>query len=170
MALRYRVWFTRSVIPLRTGLLRKPRGDKWLVTLAVLRHAAVLNEVKDHLPHSFAKNRYQPSFLTGAITFMFERKSQGNQPLSKRNRLSQLINRGLKILLYILHQILCYEVGEAIRFQLALSSCTFCGNPLKEQFSVCPFCHTLLKKNCVSCGTMVNLNWIYCPLCGAKNK
>jgi mRNA interferase MazF len=61
------------------------------------------------------------------------------------------------------------QVDEAIRFQLALILCPSCGNPLKDQFDVCPFCHTVLKKNCASCGTMLDVNWIYCPLCGTKN-
>lgn len=63
---------------------------------------------------------------------------------------------------------LMLQVDEAIRFQLALSSCLGCGNPLKDQFNVCPFCHTVLKKNCVSCGTMLDVNWAYCPFCGTK--
>ena len=61
------------------------------------------------------------------------------------------------------------QVDEAIRFQLALSLCPFCGNPIKDEFNVCPFCYTVLKKNCVSCGAMLDLNWVYCPLCGTNN-
>lgn len=64
---------------------------------------------------------------------------------------------------------LMLQVDEAIRFQLALILCFSCGNPLKCQFNVCPFCHIVLKKNCVSCGTRLDVNWAYCPFCGAKD-
>jgi RNA polymerase subunit RPABC4/transcription elongation factor Spt4 len=63
---------------------------------------------------------------------------------------------------------LMLQVDEAIRFQLALIMCPSCGNPLKDQFNICPFCHTVLKRDCVSCGTMLDVNWTYCPFCGTK--
>lgn len=44
--------------------------------------------------------------------------------------------------------------------------CPGCGRRIKENWSVCPSCHTKLKKNCHQCGKLMELPWNLCPYCG----
>ena len=44
--------------------------------------------------------------------------------------------------------------------------CPGCGRKVKENWIVCPSCHTKLKKNCHQCGKLMELPWNLCPFCG----
>ncbi len=44
--------------------------------------------------------------------------------------------------------------------------CPGCGRRIKENWMVCPTCHTKLKKNCHHCGKLMELPWNLCPYCG----
>lgn len=44
--------------------------------------------------------------------------------------------------------------------------CPGCGRRVKENWLICPNCHTKLKKNCHSCGKLMDLPWNLCPYCG----
>jgi RNA polymerase subunit RPABC4/transcription elongation factor Spt4 len=44
--------------------------------------------------------------------------------------------------------------------------CPGCGRRVKENWVVCPSCHTKLKKNCHQCGKLMELPWNLCPYCG----
>jgi RNA polymerase subunit RPABC4/transcription elongation factor Spt4 len=44
--------------------------------------------------------------------------------------------------------------------------CPGCGRRVKENWLVCPNCHTKLKKNCHQCGKLMELPWQLCPYCG----
>jgi RNA polymerase subunit RPABC4/transcription elongation factor Spt4 len=46
------------------------------------------------------------------------------------------------------------------------SLCPGCGRRVKDQWIVCPNCHTKLKKNCHQCGKLMELPWNICPYCG----
>ena len=46
------------------------------------------------------------------------------------------------------------------------SLCPGCGRRVKENWIVCPSCHTKLKKNCHQCGRLMELPWNLCPYCG----
>jgi len=46
------------------------------------------------------------------------------------------------------------------------SLCPGCGRRIKENWVVCPACHTKLKKNCHQCGKLMELPWNLCPYCG----
>ncbi|MCC7449998.1 MAG: zinc ribbon domain-containing protein [Anaerolineae bacterium] len=43
--------------------------------------------------------------------------------------------------------------------------CPGCGRPSKEQWQVCPYCHTRLKKPCIQCNQLLDLPWNICPYC-----
>jgi RNA polymerase subunit RPABC4/transcription elongation factor Spt4 len=43
--------------------------------------------------------------------------------------------------------------------------CTGCGHPIKDEWRVCPHCHTKLKKTCQNCGSLLELPWTICPFC-----
>lgn len=43
--------------------------------------------------------------------------------------------------------------------------CPGCGRPVKEDWQVCPYCHTKLRKACVQCGELLELPWNLCPYC-----
>lgn len=43
--------------------------------------------------------------------------------------------------------------------------CPGCGRRVKENWIVCPNCHTRLKKNCHQCGKLMELPWNLCPYC-----
>jgi RNA polymerase subunit RPABC4/transcription elongation factor Spt4 len=44
--------------------------------------------------------------------------------------------------------------------------CPGCGHHVKDEWRVCPFCHTKLKKPCQSCDELLDLPWSLCPYCG----
>jgi RNA polymerase subunit RPABC4/transcription elongation factor Spt4 len=46
------------------------------------------------------------------------------------------------------------------------SLCPGCSRRIKENWIVCPHCHTKLKKNCHECGKLMELPWNLCPYCG----
>jgi RNA polymerase subunit RPABC4/transcription elongation factor Spt4 len=43
--------------------------------------------------------------------------------------------------------------------------CPGCGNPTKEDWRLCPYCHTKLKKPCQHCNRLLELPWTICPYC-----
>jgi RNA polymerase subunit RPABC4/transcription elongation factor Spt4 len=44
--------------------------------------------------------------------------------------------------------------------------CPGCGRHTKEDWTVCPNCHTKLKKACHQCHKLMELSWNLCPFCG----
>jgi len=48
-----------------------------------------------------------------------------------------------------------------------LNLCPGCRRPIKEDWQVCPYCHTPLRRPCPHCGRLVDLNWDICPYCTA---
>lgn len=45
--------------------------------------------------------------------------------------------------------------------------CPGCGRRIKENWIVCPNCHTKLKKTCHNCSRLMELPWNLCPYCAA---
>ncbi len=45
--------------------------------------------------------------------------------------------------------------------------CAGCGRPTREDWQVCPHCHTTLRKVCISCRRLLELAWNQCPYCAA---
>ena len=45
--------------------------------------------------------------------------------------------------------------------------CPGCGRRVREDWVVCPNCHTRLKKACHHCGKLMELPWNLCPYCAA---
>jgi hypothetical protein len=57
---------------------------------------------------------------------------------------------------------------EALLQSLEESSlCPGCGRRAKESWTLCPSCHTKLRKPCHQCGKLMELPWNICPYCGA---
>jgi len=44
--------------------------------------------------------------------------------------------------------------------------CPACGKEISNEFSVCPYCATVLKPKCPSCGKEVTHDFKNCPYCG----
>jgi len=44
--------------------------------------------------------------------------------------------------------------------------CPGCARRIRDNWIVCPHCHTKLKKNCHHCGKLMELPWNLCPYCG----
>jgi hypothetical protein len=44
--------------------------------------------------------------------------------------------------------------------------CPGCNRRIREEWIICPSCHTRLKKNCQECGKAMDLAWDLCPFCG----
>src|SRR5512143_1795924 len=47
-----------------------------------------------------------------------------------------------------------------------LPLCPGCERRVKDEWQVCPNCHTRLKKTCHNCGKLMELPWNICPFCG----
>lgn len=45
-------------------------------------------------------------------------------------------------------------------------ACPGCSRPILDDWKVCPYCHTRLRKNCQECGRLIELQWNLCPYCG----
>lgn len=45
------------------------------------------------------------------------------------------------------------------------SSCPACGNTVRDDFLICPYCRKKLKSPCINCGKPLDLNWKVCPYC-----
>jgi RNA polymerase subunit RPABC4/transcription elongation factor Spt4 len=44
--------------------------------------------------------------------------------------------------------------------------CPGCSRQIQEGWTVCPNCHTKLRKTCQHCGRLMDLPWNLCPYCG----
>jgi RNA polymerase subunit RPABC4/transcription elongation factor Spt4 len=47
-----------------------------------------------------------------------------------------------------------------------LPLCPGCERRVKDNWQVCPNCHTKLKKTCHNCSKLMELSWNICPFCG----
>ena len=47
-----------------------------------------------------------------------------------------------------------------------LPLCPGCERRVKDDWQVCPNCHTKLKKTCQNCARLMELPWNICPYCG----
>jgi RNA polymerase subunit RPABC4/transcription elongation factor Spt4 len=45
--------------------------------------------------------------------------------------------------------------------------CPACGQRVRDDWQVCPHCHTRLKKPCISCGRPLEISWNICPHCAS---
>ena len=52
--------------------------------------------------------------------------------------------------------------------ELDLTTCPNCGNEIREDFTFCPFCETLLKPFCPSCKRELEPGYVRCPYCGFR--
>ncbi len=43
--------------------------------------------------------------------------------------------------------------------------CPGCGRRIREDWVLCPSCHTKLRKTCAQCGRLMDLPWNICPYC-----
>ena len=50
-----------------------------------------------------------------------------------------------------------------------LPVCPGCGRHTKENWMLCPTCHTRLKKTCHQCRKLMDLAWNLCPYCGTPS-
>ncbi|MGD1996176.1 MAG: zinc ribbon domain-containing protein [Anaerolineae bacterium] len=46
--------------------------------------------------------------------------------------------------------------------------CPGCGQRARQDYILCPTCHTRLKQACPSCDRAIQLHWSVCPYCGAS--
>lgn len=60
---------------------------------------------------------------------------------------------------------------EAILREIGISEkCPSCGHDIHDDWIICPYCHTKLKKKCVNCGKALELPWNICPFCGEQQQ
>lgn len=45
------------------------------------------------------------------------------------------------------------------------SACPGCGRQCKDDWRLCPYCHTKLRKICSQCNRVLELPWTICPYC-----
>ncbi len=46
--------------------------------------------------------------------------------------------------------------------------CPGCSRQVTEAWTICPDCHTTLKRNCPNCSQSLHLHWNICPYCGVS--
>lgn len=61
--------------------------------------------------------------------------------------------------------------GEMMEHEMMLRAaattiCPMCEHMTQEDFVNCPYCGTVLKKQCAGCQKLVDMDWSYCPYCG----
>lgn len=81
--------------------------------------------------------------LPGLIIYLF---------LRPRETLSEAYERSLE------EEALLQEIEEK-------PTCPGCGQRVYDDWQVCAYCHTRLKKACIACGRMLELPWNICPHC-----
>jgi RNA polymerase subunit RPABC4/transcription elongation factor Spt4 len=45
--------------------------------------------------------------------------------------------------------------------------CPGCGAEVEPDWTLCPHCHTRLRKSCQKCGMLMDLGWQVCPYCAS---
>jgi RNA polymerase subunit RPABC4/transcription elongation factor Spt4 len=50
------------------------------------------------------------------------------------------------------------------------SLCPTCAKVVQYNFMTCPFCGTILSRNCVGCKRALQMEWKMCPYCGTRAK
>lgn len=68
-------------------------------------------------------------------------------------------------------QTLKESYGEMMEHEMMLRAaattiCPMCEHMTQEDFVNCPYCGTVLKKQCKQCQKLVSMDWGYCPYCG----
>ncbi|MDT8434877.1 MAG: zinc ribbon domain-containing protein [Anaerosomatales bacterium] len=58
--------------------------------------------------------------------------------------------------------------AKEIELQRDLASCPSCHKPVEKEFLLCPYCMKKLRKPCIECGNALRLNWGVCPYCKTK--
>ena len=48
-----------------------------------------------------------------------------------------------------------------------LGTCPSCRRRIEEEYLLCPYCRTSLRKPCTQCGRALSFGWVACPYCGA---
>ena len=48
-----------------------------------------------------------------------------------------------------------------------LGTCPSCRRRIEEEYLLCPYCRTSLRKPCAQCGRALSFGWVACPYCGA---
>lgn len=82
-------------------------------------------------------------YLPGLLIYLF---------LRPRETLSEAYERSLE------EEALLQDIEEK-------PTCPGCKSRVKEDWQVCPACHTRLKKQCMRCANMLELAWTVCPTC-----
>jgi RNA polymerase subunit RPABC4/transcription elongation factor Spt4 len=47
-----------------------------------------------------------------------------------------------------------------------LGTCPSCRRRIEEDYLLCPYCRTGLRKPCAQCGRALSFGWVACPYCG----
>jgi hypothetical protein len=58
--------------------------------------------------------------------------------------------------------------AKEVSLQRDLTSCPSCRKPVEKEFLLCPYCMKKLRKPCIECGNALRLNWGVCPYCKTK--
>jgi RNA polymerase subunit RPABC4/transcription elongation factor Spt4 len=48
-----------------------------------------------------------------------------------------------------------------------LGTCPSCRRRIDDDYLLCPYCRTSLRKPCAQCGRALSFGWVACPYCGA---
>jgi len=77
--------------------------------------------------------------------------------LRPRETLSEAYERSLE------EEALLQEIEEK-------PTCPGCGQRVHDEWQVCAYCHTRLKKPCIACGRHLELSWNLCPHCATSQR
>ena len=48
-----------------------------------------------------------------------------------------------------------------------LGTCPSCRRRIEDEYLLCPYCRTSLRRPCNQCGRALSFGWVACPYCGA---
>jgi RNA polymerase subunit RPABC4/transcription elongation factor Spt4 len=113
------------------------------VSLVVWTYRDIRGRTRDRVMHFLAMLLVISSSLPGVVIYLVLRPRTTFEEEYQRN---------------IEEEALLQSIEEA-------SLCHACGRRVKEDWIVCPSCHTNLKKTCSHCNKPLELSWSICPYC-----
>ncbi len=118
------------------------------ISLIIWTYRDIRHRTRDHLVHILAIFVSAVLFIPGVLIYLI---------LRPPHTLDEEYERALE------------EESLLASIELA-QQCPGCNRRIKDEWLICPDCHTRLKKTCRECGKPMDLGWDICPVCGTPEE